>query len=256
LRHLARLQPPRRQPGQRPPRRVVAQRLRRGQRGRQPRGAVPVVALHAVRILRDRRHRQRVARVRETGAEAARVRQHEVPRGRIDVGALGVDHLRADAKRRLLGLPRQFDRLLDLQVPGMEQVQIARRALERIVVGKPGRRILGGEAGDAVGRLDRLADRRRGEVRRRGVATPGADVDGDAEALVARVLDGLDLRPPRADRQSHRLADVGHRVAGAERARQVERLPGDGAELVVGQRKQGAHRDIRSWGRGQANGWL
>ena len=246
-RHLASPQAPRRQARQRATRRILAERPRRGERRRHPRGAVPVVALHAVPVLRDRGDRQRVARVREAGAEAARVGQHEVPRGGVDVGTLGVDDLRADGEGRAFGFLRDLDRLLDLQVPRMEQVQVARRPLERVLVRQAGGGVLGGEAGDVVGSLDRLADRRRGKVRRRCVAAPGADIDGDAEALVARVLDGLHLRPPRADGQPDRLADVGHGVAGAELTRQVERLLRNGGELVVGQGKQGAHRGIRRW---------
>ena len=71
-----------------------------------------------------------------------------------------------------------------------------RRAGGEVVrVGQAGGRILGGEAGDVVGRAHRLLDRGAREVGGAGVAAPLADVDRDAERLVAVALDVLESRP-------------------------------------------------------------
>ena len=90
----------------------------------------PVVALHAVGVARDRRHRDRVARVRIAGDEVARVREHEVTRRRVHVGAFRIDDARTDREGRGLAALRQADRLVRIEQPRMEQIDIARMALE------------------------------------------------------------------------------------------------------------------------------
>src|SRR5436190_1176489 len=65
---------------------------------------------------------------------------------------------------------------------------------------------------DSEGGIDRLLQRRAGEIRRAGVAAahlrPFAEIDGDADAAVAVMLDGVGLAFAHRHRQAIRLGDV------------------------------------------------
>ena len=94
---------------------------------------------------------------------------------------------------------------------------------ERVGIGEPGAGILRGEARDAAGLGDGLAQRAGAQVGGAGRALARAEVDGDAHAAVALVLDGLDLAEPHRDREAHVHADGGLGLGCAEHARLLER---------------------------------
>ena len=200
---------------------------------------VPVVALHPVRVARDRRHRDRVARVRVAADEVARVGQHEVPGRRVDVRALRVDDLRAHRERRALAALREADRLVRIEQPRMEQIEVRRVSLQRVRFRQSRGIVLGGEPRDVVRRFHRLPDRGLREVGRRRVAAPLADVHGDGQPLVAGALDRLHLPVAHGDRQPGRLAGLARRVACTQRARVFQRVPREVGEAVVGDREDG-----------------
>ena len=176
-----------------------------------------------------------MARVGIAGEKVAGVGEHEMTRRRIDVGALRVHDLRADGKRRRFAALRQPDRLVGVEQPGMEQIDFARIPFERVFVGQARSIVFRGEACDVVSRLDRLAYRAFREIRRRCVTAALAEVHGDAQPLVTRVLDRLDLALAHGDRQPGRFADLARRVRCAERSSHVRvRLARDRA---VGRRK-------------------
>ena len=70
-----------------------------------------------------------------------------------------------------------------------------------------------------------------------GMAAPLADVDGDADALVAVVLDGLDFALAHGDALAERLRDFGLGGGRAALARCVQHLRGDIGERAGGKRK-------------------
>ncbi len=214
----------------------------------QPRRRIPVVALHAAAATRDRRHRERMARLRVAGHETARIGQHELVATGVHVGALGVDDLPAHRKSGVLGAAGDLDGALRIELPGMEQVQIQRVALELLRIGQSGGLVDGRVARDVVGRLRRLADRRPGKIGRRGMAAALAQVHGDAQPLVARVLDGLDLSLARGHRQSGRFARLAGAIAGAQLARMRQHLERQFAQPLLRNRKRVDH--VRGFGPG------
>jgi hypothetical protein len=88
---------------------------------------------------------------------------------------------------------RPLDRFLDAQVPRKQQVGVRDIARQQIRVGQPRALVRGGEARNGQRRLDRLAQRPCGEVRSAGMPALLAEVNRNAHALVAVVLDRLDL---------------------------------------------------------------
>ena len=126
-----------------------------------------MVALHVRALARNRRHREAVARAGITAAEDARLAALATAHvGGEKVRLLG-RHTRAFAvadffaggKSRRLAGQRDLQRLFRVQRPGVEQVEIALLVGHILRVGQAGRRVFGGEAGDVVGRLHRLAHR-------------------------------------------------------------------------------------------------
>lgn len=80
------------------------------------------------------------------------------------------------------------------------------------------------------------------------MAAPRAEIDGDADALVAVVFDGFHFAAPHRDRLADALRDVGFAGAGAELLRMVERglrefaqACGGIAEIVAGHRRGGGN---------------
>jgi hypothetical protein len=129
----------------------------------------------------------------------------------------------------------QLGGLLGVDGPGVEQVQVARpRGRGQVVgIGQAGGRVFGGEAGDVVGRLHRLAQRRGGEVRGAGVAAALAQVDAHAQRLVAVALDVLEFALAHRHRQAHAFGDLGAGVAGAQLAGQGQGVFDDLLELLA-----------------------
>ncbi len=197
---------------------IAADRFGRGELGGRAHRRVPGVALHVVaaapRQGGDRRDRDRVARARVAGAEAARVAGIEVRLLRRDAGALGIGDARVDRERRRLAARGDRDRRLGVDRPGVEEVEVAAGGAgvgEVLGIGQAGGGVLGGEAGDVVGGAHGLLERRRREVGAARVAAPLADIDGDADRLVAVALDVLGLALAHRDRQPDAFGDLGRR---------------------------------------------
>ncbi len=116
----------------------------------------------------------------------------------------------------------------------MIEPQVGRLAsIQPFGIGKAGGHVLGGVARDRAGRLDGAIDGFGREIGGARVAAARPEIDGDAEPLVAVVLDGLDL----AAAHGHALPDGGGNldigVGGAQPARRREGARGDGAHRVA-----------------------
>ena len=108
-----------------------------------------------------------MARARVAGAEAARVAGEEVRLLRRHAGAFGIGDAPVDRQRGGFAAGRDRDRLLGIDRPRMEQIEVARgggSVGEVRVVGQAGGRVLGGEAGDVVGGAHGLLERGAREV--------------------------------------------------------------------------------------------
>lgn len=116
----------------------------------------------------------------------------------------------------------------------MEQVQIARLALQQLLLGQPGAVVLGSEACDVVGGLGGGAQRGRREIGGAGIAAALADHHRDAYHLVAILLDRFDLALAYRDRQAAAFADLGGRIGGAQFARDPQHIGRHLAELRLG----------------------
>ncbi len=196
------------------------------------RDGVPVVALHLVALAGDHRAGEAVARARIAAAEAQGVGVDEVRLLRRDAGAFRVGDARVHRERRRLARARPLDRLLHRQIPWMVQIEIGQIARQQVGIGQPGAVVGGREARDRERRLHRVPHRLRREVRGAGMTALLAEVDGDAHALVAVVLDGLHLTSAHGDVLAEALADFGLGGAGPEAAGVVEDVGCDLAQLV------------------------
>src|SRR5260221_11371055 len=87
--------------------------------------------------------------------------------------------------------------------------------------------------------LFRSLDRLRRKIRSARVAAPRAEVDGDAQALVAVVFDRLDFAAADRDRLPHRRRDFHLPVARAPLHRLVERTPPAVAHALARERQRG-----------------
>ena len=126
---LLRGNPPRPQPPQRPPRRLLAHRLGRFEIPDAPRPRPPAVALHlAVVVPRQRRGGDSRIAGAIAAQKSARVGQHLPPGRSVEAAAIGIGDAGVGLQRRRLRSPRPFDPLR----PGQRihvvevEVQIAR----------------------------------------------------------------------------------------------------------------------------------
>jgi hypothetical protein len=156
-------------------------------------------------------------------------------------GAFRVPDHGADIEGGLLATPRDVDRGFHRNVPGMEEIQIHGFLRQQFRLGQAGAVVLGGEARDRQRRLDRGPHRRRREIRTAGMAAPLADVGGDAESLVAVVLDGLDLLPAHADRLAESFRDIHLAGGGAHGGSVVEHGLRQRAQCLLGVGKTLGH---------------
>src|SRR5688500_7694042 len=199
-------------------------------------GAVPVVALHAAFVLGNHRARQPMARARVAAAEAQAVGEHELRLLRRDRGAFGVADALRHGERRRLAAPREVDRLLGGQRPGMEKIELGRLARERLGVGQPGAIILRGMPRDGRGRLDRLADGVGGKIGSAGMAAPRlralAPVHGHPDAAVAVVLYRVGEPLAHRDAEAVAFGNLALGAAGAGAARVLEHRLGETAKLA------------------------
>ena len=141
---------------------------------------------------------------------------------------------------------RQLDRALDRQVPRMPQVEIGNVAREHVLVRESGAIVGCREARDRQRGIHRVAHRLRREIGGAGVPALLADVDRDADALVAVVLDGFDLAPAHRHGLADAFAHLGLGGARAALRGVIEHVPGDLPELVGAEGKMRfGHR--RAW---------
>ena len=153
---------------------------------------------------------------------------------RRHAGAFGVGDAAVGREGRVLAALGQRGGLGDVDVPGVEQVEVHAglgRGGHVLGVGQAGGRILGGEARDVVGGAHRLFERLEREVRGAGVATPLADVDRHAHRFVAVAFDVLDLALANGHRQPAAFGHLRRRVAGAGRLGDPEHVLDDLLEL-------------------------
>src|SRR5690606_4539891 len=125
---------------------------------------------------------------------------------------------------------REGNRLLGVDRPLVKDLRIPRIAGERVLVGQSRAGILGGVARDLPGGLHRLAQGRRGEIGGARVPAALADVDRDAEGLVAVLLERLDAALADVHRQPAAFGELGRGIARAELAREGEYRSGDLAQ--------------------------
>src|SRR5690606_19711647 len=116
----------------------------------------------------------------------------------------------------------------------MEEVRRAIAHRQELLVGQPGAVVLRGEAGDLEGGIDRLAQRRQAEIAAARVPPALADVDRDAEGLVARLLDRLDLALADIDVETAVLGELDDRIGRAYGSRVAQGLVGQFPELFLG----------------------
>ena len=258
-RHLAGLDLARRQARERALGGVAADRLGRGQLvGRAHRG-VPGVALHVVAAPAgqrgDRRDRERVARARVAGAEAARVGGVEVRLLRRDAGAFGV----GDARDRRRAPPLRSARPARSPARRRSPTGWNRSRSRSAASAASARSASSGRpaaGSSAVKRAMSWAARTvcssaaAREVGRARVAAPLADVDRDADRLVAVALDVLGLALAHRHRQADAFGDLGDGVARAERLgrRQARRRRARGtARASRRSRKASASAPRKRW---------
>ena len=141
--------------------------------------------------------------------------------------AFGIDDSRTHRKGGRFHATGQIDGFFGLDCPGVKEREVSRSAGERVGVGQTGKAVFAGKAGNLVGRLDGLIDGFIAEIAGAGVAFSVTDIDRDAQALVAGLLDGLDLALAHIDRQARTLGDVGGRCGGTELCRTVEHRLGE-----------------------------
>ena len=159
--------------------------------------------------------------------EAQAVGEHELRLLRRNARALGIPDLRRQRERRALGAPRDPDRLLGAEVPGMVEVEVAGGAC----ASSPGS---GGPAQSSTAVLraiaaaasTALASAAGGKIRGAGVAAARvralAEIHRDADALVAVVLDRFGLVLAHRHRQPVALGDLALAGRGAGAPRRVE----------------------------------
>lgn len=154
------------------------------------------------------------------------MRAEEVRLLRRHPRAFAVGDASVGRKRRILAAQGQLHGLFARHGPWMKQIQIdpARRWRRDIgLVRQPGHRILGREAGDIVGSLNGLFDRRSGKIRCARIATPLSDIHGHREPLVAVALDVLQFPLAHRDAQAERFRCFGRRIGSAQFAGMPER---------------------------------
>ena len=102
---------------------------------------------------------------------------------------------------------------------------------------QPRAAVVGGIARDGQRLGDGVPYRGGREIGGAGVAAAQADIDGDADALVAVVGDGLDVPLAHGNALAEGLRDLGLGRGRAARARSVQHLCGDVGERAGGERK-------------------
>ena len=192
-----------------------------------------------------------MARAGVAGAEAARVGGVEMRLLRRDAGAFGIGDAPVDGERRRFAARRRSRSPARRRSPrdGTDRGRAPppRRSARSSASGRPA------AGSSAVKRAMSCAARTvcssaaAREVGRARVAAPLADVDGDADRLVAIALDVLGLALAHRDRQADAFGDLGDGVARAERLRAS---PGRSRRARGTARANRRSRRRRRWRRG------
>ena len=199
-----------------------------------PRGRVPIVPLHVLPGARQDHTAHSMRGRRIAADEAVRISVDMQPLMRIDRGALGIVDAGIELEGRGLGRFGDFDGALRGHVPGMIQIQVGLRARHQRCIRESRVGVFGGEPGDAAG-LGHGGLHRRGRKvggARRALAL--AEINRDAHAAVALVLERFDLPQTHAHRQARVLAYRRFRLGCAARARLLECALYDGCEVFPG----------------------
>ena len=198
------------------------------------RGRVPIVPLHVLPGARQDHAAHGMGGRRIAADEAVRISVDVQPLMRIDRGAsellMRASNLRAaDSAVLAISMARSAR-----HVPGMIQIQVGLRARHQRCIRESRVGVFGGESGDAAG-LGHGGLHRRGRKvggARRALAL--AEINRDAHAAVALVLECFDLPQAHAHRQARILAYRRFRLGCAARARLLERALYDGCEVFPG----------------------
>jgi len=124
--------------------------------------------------------------------------------------------------------------------PGVEQMEVGKLVGHVLGVGQAGHRVFGGEAGDVVGCLHRLAHRVGRKIGSGRVAAPLAQVDRDAQRLVAVALDVLQFALAHRHAQARAFGHLHAGVCRAQLPGVAQRHVGQGFELRPGVLEAGA----------------
>ena len=112
---------------------------------------------------------------------------------------------------------RQFGSLFAVDGPGVEQIQIRRRAAGNVgFVGQGGKKVLRRKAGNVVGGLHGALDGSRGKVRRAGIAPAVAQINGHAERFVSVALHVFESALAHRNGKPRAFGGFGSGIAGAE----------------------------------------
>ena len=170
-----------------------------------------------------------MARARITADEAAAVGGDEMRLLDRNGRPFRIGDLRAHGKSSLLATPRHADGFIDIDPPGMVQVEIERTVFMRCQqarFGQPGARVFRGKTGDVERGADGLAQRSRREIRGAGVTLAQAKIDGHADALVAVIFEILDFAVANRDRLPEPFGHIDFAVAGAQFPGMLEHIVG------------------------------
>ena len=132
---------------------------------------------------------------------------------------VAVGNAGAYGKAGRLDLAGQLDGLIHRNMPGREQLQprhIMLTQRQEFLLGQPRVRIFTGDGSDVIGGLHRAGHGLRTEIAGAGMPAPLAHMDGNAQPLVAGLLDGLDLALAHRHGQPRRLRHLGHGRRGPQ----------------------------------------
>jgi hypothetical protein len=152
-------------------------------------------------------------------------------------GTLGIADALVGGERGLLALAGQRDRLLHVEQPGVIEIEIGEARGQHLLVGQPGAIIARGVARDVERGIYRVVHRLPREIRGARVAAALAEVDGDAEPLVAVVFDGLHRALAHGDRLAEAFRHFRRAGAGALLIRITDDVVGDLVQRVGGKRE-------------------
>lgn len=154
---------------------------------------IPIVALHLAVAFGDHDAAQAVPGRSVAPDEAMAVAIHAAALVGIEGGAIGIEDARVGIERRSLAGQGHLDGLLGLNVPVVIKVQVRDVPGHQRGVRKARAFVLGSMLGNGQRRSDGFADRVRATGRSAGRTFALANVEGNAKALVAIELNGLDL---------------------------------------------------------------